>query len=367
MGKPKTDPKVAKSVMLKAGLKPLVPYSNSQIKWKCLHIECGQIVYPRYIDIKKGQGGCKECGLKNGAAKRRLSDAQLQKVLAKANLQTLEPYKNKDAKWKCKCLTCNRIVYPHYAQLRDGWGGCAYCSSRKVDESDAIEIMLTAKLKPLEPYKNSPSKWKCKCLVCNKIVFPSYNSIKMGQGGCKFCAGNIFDPAKAKRIFLKAKLKPLEPYKGANKKWKSQCMKCGEVVSPRFMNVTRGHSGCLNCSNIGFKPKQPAVLYLITHHQMNSVKVGITNTTSIISRLEQFQRYGWKIHKKYHFEKGIHAAKIEDEIMQWLKKERKLKNHLTAKDMPITGGHTETFNMDTISVIEIQKRIDGIKRASVKT
>lgn len=362
MGKPKTDPKVAKSVMLKAGLKPLEPYKSFHAKWKCMHLACGKVVSPTYASIKGGQKGCRDCGLKSGSAKRRISEAQLQKVLTKANLQALEPYRNKGAKWKCKCLVCNRTVYPHYAQLRDGWGGCAYCSKRKVDEADAIKTMIKAKVKPLEPYKNSPSRWKCKCLVCNKTVYPSYNSVKMGQGGCKFCAGNYMNPAKANKVFLKAGLKPLEPYKGADKKWKSQCIKCNDIVFPRFMNVARGHSGCLNCSDIGFKPRKPAVLYLIKHEEMNSIKVGITNTSSIISRLDQFKRYGWIIHKKYSFEKGINASKIEDEIMYWLKKELKLKNHLSAKDMPITGGHTETFDADAISMLEIQKMIEKIRR-----
>jgi hypothetical protein len=359
-GKPRLDPKVTKSVMLKAGLKPLEPYKSFFTKWKCLHIECGQIVYPTYAAIQRGQGGCRDCGFKIGSTKRKKNKEDLTKVMAKAKLEPLEPYKNSHSKWKCRCLVCKKIVYPSYKYVSKTSKGCRYCSKVLVDEVDAVKSMLKARLKPLEPYKNSKTGWKCKCLVCNKTVFPVYNSIQSGRGGCKYCAGNAVNPADARKLFTKAKLMPLEPYKGADAKWKCKCMKCDEIVYPTYGNVYMGHGGCVYCSDIGFKPQQPALLYLITHLEMDSIKVGITNTKTVISRLDQFKRHGWKIHKKYTFKKGVNASIIEREIIDWLKKDLKLPNHLSPKQMPITGGHSETFNADTISVLEIQKRIDKL-------
>lgn len=360
MGKQRLNPKVTKSVMLKAGLEPLEPYKSFHAKWKCLHIECGKIVYPTYASIQGGQGGCRDCGFKIGSSKRKNDEASVMEVMKKAKLKPLEPYKNTNAKWKCRCLVCKKSVVVLFKQVRRNNRGCQYCSQRLVDEKDAVKVMLKAKLKPLVPYKNSNGKWKCKCLVCNRTVFPSYNSIQRGQGGCRYCAGNIKDPAKAEKIFIKARLKPLEPYKSANAKWKSRCMTCNQIVFPSYANVNNGHSGCIYCSDIGFKPQEPAILYLITHHRMNAIKIGITNANTIISRLNQFKRQGWTIHKKYSFKKGIRASLIEDEVITWLKKDLKLTNHLTPKDMPITGGHTETFNADSITVIEIQKRVEKL-------
>lgn len=360
MGKARLDPKVTKSVMLKAGLKPLEPYKSFHAKWKCLHIECGKIVYPSYRDIQGGQGGCRSCGHKTGSAKRKNDDNKLIKVMTKAKLQPLEPYKENHTKWKCRCMVCKKIVFPTFNYVNRTNSGCVYCSKRKVDDAEVKATMRRAKLKPLVPYKGSKTKWKCICLVCKKTVYPVYNSIQRGSGGCKYCYGNVADPAGAKKLFIKAKLMPLEPYKGAAKKWKSRCMKCDEIVYPTYGNVYMGHGGCFYCSDIGFKPQQPALLYLITHFQMNAVKVGITNTNTIISRLSQFKRHGWTIHKKYTFKKGIHASLIEDDIMAWLKKDLKLTNHLTPKDMPITGGHSETFNADSITVLEIQKKVEQL-------
>ena len=365
-GKPRLDPKVTKSVMLKAGLKPLEPYKSFFTKWKCLHIACGQIVYPTYAVIQGGQGGCRDCGFKIGSAKRKKNEAHLAKVMAKAKLEPLEPYKNSSSRWKCRCLVCKKIVYPSYKYVNKTFSCCGYCSKRLVDEADVVKIMLKAKLQPLEPYKNSMAKWKCRCLVCKKTVYPVYNSIHRGQGGCKYCGGNMKNPVQAKKIFLKANLMPLEPYKNSSTKWKSKCMKCDQIVYPTYGNISMGHSGCIYCSDIGFKPQQPAILYLITHNQMNSIKVGITNTKTIISRLDQFKRHGWEIHKKYTFQKGIHASMIENAIMDWLKKDLKLPNHLSSTDMPITKGHSETFNSDAISVLEIQKKIEQFKKGLQK-
>ena len=63
--------------MLKAGLKPLEPYTQFHAKWKCLHIACGEIVYPSYAVIQGGQGGCRDCGNKiGGDYNERISDFQ---------------------------------------------------------------------------------------------------------------------------------------------------------------------------------------------------------------------------------------------------------------------------------------------------
>ena len=50
MGK-KLDPKKAEAVMLGAGLQPLEPYVNALAKWKCIHIDCGEIVFVKYNSI----------------------------------------------------------------------------------------------------------------------------------------------------------------------------------------------------------------------------------------------------------------------------------------------------------------------------
>lgn len=48
---------------------------------------------------------------------------------------------------------------------------------------------------------------------------------------------------------LQRGVRPLEPYPGSNKKWKSECTICGEVVYPRYNTVVgRGLGGCNSCA-----------------------------------------------------------------------------------------------------------------------
>ena len=59
--------------------------------------------------------------------------------------------------------------------------------SKKNDPALVREAMLQAGLEPLEPYQSALAKWKCKCLGCGEIVFPKYNQIQQGIGGCNNC------------------------------------------------------------------------------------------------------------------------------------------------------------------------------------
>ena len=105
----------------------------------------------------------------------------------------------------------------------------------KIDSKKAIAIMKRAGLEPLEPYVDSKKLWKSKHLKCGRIVYPTYNAIKRGQGPCKYCAGKAVYPPDAEKLFLNKGLKPLEPYPGDNKKpWKCIHLACGNEVSPKY-------------------------------------------------------------------------------------------------------------------------------------
>jgi hypothetical protein len=175
------------------------------------------------------------------------------------------------------------------------------------------------------------------------------------------CSGaRVADPKKISRIMNKAKLRPLAPYTGGHKRWKCECLKCGEIVYPEFNSVLRGQGGCIYCAEIGFNYKKPAIVYIISHYQMNSIKVGITNGDSKPDRLKQFQQYGWEIHQKYHFPKGIQAFKIEQKILNWIRNDLNLTQHLTIEQMPKTGGQSETVSADSITILEIQKKVNKL-------
>ena len=68
--------------------------------------------------------------------------------------------------------------------------------------------MKSRNLLPYRPYTTANSRWKCKCLICDEDVSPSYSSIKDGQG-CASCAGNQIRPEDAVSVMMKANLKNL--------------------------------------------------------------------------------------------------------------------------------------------------------------
>ena len=140
-----------------------------------------------------------------------------------------------------------------------------------VDPKEALALMLKAKLKPKEPYKSAITKWKCECLQCGDTVFPKYNLIKSGQGGCIKCGyrktsktlkilhaqGKMKAPKRPRlnetqAVALAKKIGriPLEPYKNAKSPWKSKCKKCGTVSYPPLSLLKSRGVTCTPCGRI---------------------------------------------------------------------------------------------------------------------
>jgi DNA-directed RNA polymerase subunit M/transcription elongation factor TFIIS len=60
---------------------------------------------------------------------------------------------------------------------------------------------------------------------------------------------NLSFAAEAWIAFEDANLLPLEEYIDTNQKWKSKCLLCGTVVSPRIADVKGGRGGCRTCGS----------------------------------------------------------------------------------------------------------------------
>jgi hypothetical protein len=361
----KVDSNDVVAEMLKRGLKPLEEYKSSGSNWKCKCLKCGDLCSPSWDSIRSGQGGCKKCGYKKVGDSHRSDAAEAVTFMNKNGLEPLEPFRSMKKAWKCKCLKCGHLVAPHMQSIKSGHGACEYCSGTKVDPEEAKQFMLERNLKPLEPYKASRSKWKCECLRCGDIVFPLFNSIKNGQSGCLKCGtaqaadANRFSHEYAFGMMLEAGLEPLEPYSAYDKKWKCKCLKCGRTVTPTLHNVKGGHGGCAYCAEIGFDHEHPAYLYLIFHSEMDSIKVGIGNYDRKQDRIESFLKNGWELFKKFEFALGNDAYAVEFEVLRWLRKDKHLPPHLSLDQMRKTGGHSETVSADSITLLEIQRKIEN--------
>lgn len=302
--------------MREAGAIPLEPYTGSQVKWKCRCKKCKTIIYPRLAPIKyRGIGPCQKCAATEmGARKRSNSESKNILILKKANFSPLEPFPGNSKPWKVRCTKCKKVSQPHLSSIKNG-SSCGYCAGIKVDEKDvrliyqkagfepigkypgktkalwkarhkkcgvisspsfqsvkrgggcrtcsnslpvtsdkAKRLFLKNKLEPLEPYVDTLKPWKSRCLICKKIVSPNYNKVLRRGHQCSYCAGIKVDEVDAIKLMKKSGFKPLISYPGGNKPWKSQCLKCKKISTPNYSAVKIG-SGCKFCSNVAVDPK----------------------------------------------------------------------------------------------------------------
>jgi len=476
----KVHPDDAVKIMKKAGLEPLVPYPGSNTKWKCTHLKCGEIVYPKHSWIVAGEGGCQKCGYKEGGLKGRVpvktaiavmkkaglnplvpypgagkpwkskcskckqvsaptynsintgsgcgvcggkivTEELAVKVMMKAKLKPLVPYPGSKTNWKCECLKCKKIVYPNYGDIKQGDGGCKYCAKHYVEPDAAVALMLAANIKPLEPYKDSGTRWKSQCLVCKKNISPTYNTVQQRGSACKYCAKKYIDPEDAIAIMIKAKLEPLVPYPGsqepwlckclrcgrevqpaytsiqgrgkgcvycggkkvdpdeafrlmlsagltpleiyqrADKPWKCTCNKCKKLVTPTYTSIRVGQGGCRYCTNKGLDYNAPAFLYLMTNPSLGAHKVGIGNYKTRNNRIEEHKKTGWVLIQNIDFQTGDRAFQVEQETLLWLREVKKLGIYLSKAEMP-QGGETETVDASEIDLPTIWAKVEELSK-----
>jgi recombinational DNA repair protein (RecF pathway) len=276
MGKP-LDPFLVKKAMYENGYELLEEFENTKKPILAKHLKCGEVVVAKYYTVLRGQESCKKCRNK----KIKIDDAEAVALMVSHNLQPLVPYSYADTKWPCICMICGDYCEPAYSWVKRGQGGCMNCAkdskSKKVtaahaagrfhytktlrSEDEAIEIMLKADRVPLEPYKNTRSKWLSKCLVCGTQGSPTLHLIIRRGNQCKTCGlartanSNKFSQDEAKRYFEMGGVELLEPYSHDNSlPMKSRCMRCGKLVYPTMGNIRRTKEGCKYCAGVFVHP-----------------------------------------------------------------------------------------------------------------
>jgi hypothetical protein len=253
------DPHEAERIMRDAGLEPLEPYPGAQKRWRCNCTKCGTQVEPALSSIKSGQGGCRTCAVLAASQRRRMTTEEASIVMLENGFQPLEEYPGNQTKWRCKCTTCGQEVLVLRNTVATNGTGCKHCwesrrgQALRVSEADAVAVMESAGLKPLEPYKRSGDPWRCIHIACGREVSPSYNSVQQGAGGCQKCgflktaAAIRHDAEFAADIMRSAGLEPLENYPGSKSKWRCLHLECGQEVLATFAGIRQGESGCFRC------------------------------------------------------------------------------------------------------------------------
>ena len=285
----------AVQVMLGKNLKPLEPYPGATKPWRSLCLDCRNEVKPRYAHIQQGRKGCTFCAIKKNADKNRLPQELAIEIAINSGWEPLEPYVSKDKPWLCRCTTCKSEINAHLSSMQAGFG-CRVCSGLVVDPVAARKVMEDSKLLPLTDYPGGNIRWECECLKCHRIVYPRYSIIKMGIGGCKYCAAHGYDFNK------------------------------------------------------------PGAIYLITNSELNAHKIGITNLDAKDQRLKKHLKLGWETYNVEKFQDGDVAFDIEQSVLNWWRNELQLPPYLSPSEMK-QGGHTETVDADEIDLRSIWKKV----------
>ena len=432
MGGKAIDPKTAVRNMILAGAKPLDPFTKKRDPWRSQCLNCKRIITPAYGNVINGHAACKYC------AKGGVSTKEAIESLRNVKVKPLVEYPGFKKPWKSECLICHRIISPRLNVILKTGNACNYCNRRTVDPIEADRIARNSGAIPLVPYPG-PGRWECRCKKCRRTIYPTLRRMRNGQNPCGWCAGIRIDPQEAKQDYLKAGLKPigkypgankawdaqcincgkrvtrtlnriragryacpycsgrrltntdatkvlkaagarpLEPFEGIYKKWKSQCLTCFRQINPSLANVRDGHSpcvycsgkkvdaesaknfaiskglqpigkypgatkrwkvrclkckrissvswvtlqlkrknaGCSSCTVFGFKPLEPTYLYVITHKKKKAHKVGIGNTNA--RRIEKHISNGWQISQVLLFKKGTVAHEVEQDVIEWFR------------------------------------------------
>ena len=350
------DPKDAVSRMKKSGFKTLVPYPGGNNRWRSQCLKCKKITYPRYSITIQGIG-CKYC------SKRAVDPKDAVAAMKKRGFKTLEPFPGATTGWAVQCLNCKKKYKTHFHSLKTE-KGCKYCAGVSVDQEDLLKVLKKLELKPLEKYQSAKTPWKCKCLVCNHIVQPTWARIKSGRGHCAYCSQRRVDIPQALKFMKSIDLKPLVDFPGNNKPWLCRCLICKAEVTPRWSDVRRGQGGCSNCADYGLNYQKPGYIYLITHEQFNSHKIGIANSyksREFDDRMYQHKKRGWKLYKKISYKTVKEASVVETKILKWLRMEVGLPFNLSQKDMP-QGGHTETVDASEIELVTIWAKVKELSK-----
>ena len=302
----KTDIEAIDSAYARADLTVLESWLNASTPRLSRCNKCGNEARVSYGNLQSGQGGCRPCG----AAKRGLAQRNPAEVVAlafsAASLEPLEDYSGTDVRRKCRCLDCGETVFTAYKDIagKRKRSGCRFCAYRKMGKkkvlaTEFVDALFAAKdLEPLEEYKGASIPRLCRCLKCKREVSPQYNSLKSGQGGCKYC------------------------------------------------------------SPVGLQRAAPGILYLVKNDSYRAMKVGVSSETARQDRIKSHKDNGWEVVKTWTVVDAGLAEVVETSVLSHWRTVVGAPIAMQRKDMP-QGGYSETVAMlfideqDAIKMIEI--------------
>jgi hypothetical protein len=89
----------------------------------------------------------------------------------------------------------------------------------------------------------------------------------------------------------------------------------------------------------------------MTNKELSAHKIGIGNSVRSRgrSRIAQHEKKGWKLYKQLDFEVTDNAYLLEQDVLNWLRKDKQLGIYLSELEMP-QGGYSETVDASEIDL-----------------
>jgi hypothetical protein len=122
--------------------------------------------------------------------------------------------------------------------------------------------MLAAGVVPLEPYRDSKTPWRSRCLACDGVVAPTYNHIQQTGYGCRHCGiarrarSKMRDAATMDVAYRRLGGIPAVPYPGVDKPWPGQCTTCARSLSRTWKAIETSGYFCTYCSGERVIPEE---------------------------------------------------------------------------------------------------------------
>lgn len=300
----KTDLEAIDKLYAQANLTTLEPWVNAAVPRLTRCNKCGNEAKIAYGNLYSGQGGCRPCAAKLRGIKQMSPEDEVDAVLHDHNLEPISEYQGATVRRLCRCLVCSRTVLVLATEVASGKrNGCKYCTYNKFSKArtlptELVDAVFQVKLlEPLEGYVSATTPRRCRCLTCAREVTPQYNSLKSGQGGCKYCAP------------------------------------------------------------VGLQRAAPGVLYLVKYDAYRVLKVGVTSTSSRRDRVKAHVDNGWEVVKTWDVADAGLAEAAETAVLNHWRKALGAPVAMRREDMP-QGGYSETVAMMFVDEDEASRLIE---------
>lgn len=259
---------------------------------------------------------------------------------------------------KKKCGVClnkavevgSNDVFTTHPELREIWD---FKRNQHLDpetlmaSSDKKAHWICAKGHQTESAISAKALKGTKCSACgNRQVEPGFNDLATHY------------PDLAKEFEVDAnKMTPDQVLAGTGSYYFWRCQR-GHTWKAKVSNRVSRDSGCPGCTPGGFDSSKPGTFYFIEHSDMRAMKIGITNPSSKIDRVEAWKSAGWKLLYRIDSPDGVVVQSLEVHIKRWLRVELGLKPFLGKSEVGFMRGASETFDGQAVEASKVIEKVN---------